>query len=333
MKTEIIAEIAQAHDGSLGILHSFIDALSGSGAAAIKFQMHIAQAESSPLEPFRVHFSYQDASRFDYWKRMELSFEQWREVKSHCESLGFEFLCSPFSVAAVEVLESLNVARYKIGSGEVTNFLLLHHVAQTKKPILLSSGMSSFAELDRAIDFLRPYGNPVSILQCTTKYPTPPSLWGLNVIKELRERYGLPVGYSDHSGTMSAGIAAVALGARILEAHVAFDRRMFGPDAKASLEIDEFVQLVQHIRMLEEALEHPVDKSSASNFAAEKAIFEKALAVRTDLAAGHILKLEDLESKKPSSAGIPSCRFMDAVGRKLARSLKAHEFLTEQDLQ
>ncbi len=139
-----IAEIGQAHEGSLGILHSYIDALSSTGVSAIKFQMHIAEAESSEYEPFRVKFSYEDATRFDYWKRMEFTLEQWKGIKKHCDEVGLEFLCSPFSNLAVDWLEEIGVNRYKIGSGEVNNFLLLEKIAQTKKPIILSSGMSSF---------------------------------------------------------------------------------------------------------------------------------------------------------------------------------------------
>ena len=162
---QIIAEIAQAHDGSLGILHSYIDALAGAGVDVVKFQTHIAAAESSPAEPFRVNFSYEDASRYDYWERMGFSEAQWGEIKAHCDAVGLEFLSSCFSQAAVEMMERVGMARYKIGSGEVTNFLLLEKIAQTGKPIILSSGMSSLEELDAAVDFIRPFGNDLSILQ------------------------------------------------------------------------------------------------------------------------------------------------------------------------
>ena len=129
----IIAEIAQAHDGSLGLLHSYIDALAETGVDAVKFQTHIAAAESSEFEQFRVPFSYVDKTRFDYWKRMEFTAEQWGGIKQHCENRGVEFISSPFSIAAVELLEKLNVKRYKIGSGEVSNTLLLDRIAPNKK--------------------------------------------------------------------------------------------------------------------------------------------------------------------------------------------------------
>ena len=138
----IVAEVAQAHDGSLGVLHSYIDALSKTGVDAVKFQMHIAEVESSVYEKFRVKFSYEDKTRYDYWKRTSFSLDQWQDVKEHCEEVGLEFLCSPFSNVAVDWLEKMDVKRYKIGSGDVNNFLMLAKVAETGKDIILSSGMS-----------------------------------------------------------------------------------------------------------------------------------------------------------------------------------------------
>ena len=153
LQTPIIAEIAQAHDGSLGILHSYIDALAGTGVQIVKFQLHIAEAESSELETFRVPFSYVDKSRKEYWKRMEFNLDQWREIKSHCEEKGMEFLATPFSIAAVDWLEELQVKRYKIGSGDIGNLLLLDRISQTGKPVILSSGMSDWKELQQAVDW------------------------------------------------------------------------------------------------------------------------------------------------------------------------------------
>src|SRR5690606_5003779 len=222
----IIAEIGQAHEGSLGIAKSYIDALAKTGADAIKFQVHIAEAESSEFEPFRIKFSTQDKTRFDYWKRMEFSFEQWQELKAHCEEAGVEFMASPFSNAAVDLLEKLDVKRYKIGSGEVGNFLMLEKIAATGKPVIISSGMSSFDELDRTVEFLKSKNIELSILPCTTAYTTQPQNYGLNVIQELRERDNGPVGYADHSAKIETCIAATALGAQILEFHAVFDRNV-----------------------------------------------------------------------------------------------------------
>ncbi|GHA50389.1 N-acetylneuraminate synthase [Salinimicrobium marinum] len=328
----IIAEIGQAHEGSFGLALSYIDALAETGVDAVKFQVHIADAESSFHEPFRVKFSKQDDSRFEYWKRMEFSPTQWKLIKTRCEEKGVEFLASPFSNVAVDLLEELGVKQYKIGSGEVNNFLLLEKISKTGKPIILSSGMSSFSELDQSVKFLKDKGVTFSVLQCTTAYPTQPENYGLNVIEELKERYGVKIGYSDHSAKIETCIAAAALGAEILEFHAVFDRRSFGPDAKSSLEIDEISQLVKSVRNITSALKHPVDKGDNSSFNELKNIFEKSLAVNKDFPSGHHLNFEDLEAKKPKGFGIPASEFEKVIGKKIAQDLKQWDFLKEEDL-
>lgn len=329
----LIAEIAQAHEGSLGIAHSYIDALAETGVDAVKFQVHIAEAESSSLEQFRVNFSYEDATRFDYWKRMEFTPEQWAGLKKHCTEKGMEFLASPFSVAAVTLLEQLEVKQYKIGSGELSNFLMLERIAQTGKPIILSSGMSDWEELDDTIAFLRPFGNKLSLMQCTTAYPTQPEQWGLQVMAAMKERYNIPVGFSDHSANIYAGLAAAALGASMLEFHVVFHKTMFGPDAKASLTIEETAQLVAGCRQISKALQTPVAKTDAAAFSTLKTMFGKSLCVNKDLPAGHILESADLESKKPGDAGIPAHDYRSCIGKKLVQDLKRWSFLKPEHLQ
>lgn len=323
----IIAEIGQAHDGSLGNVHAYLDALGSSGIDAVKFQTHIAEAESSVHEPFRVKFSKQDKTRYEYWKRMEFTVGQWQGIKNHCDELGIEFMSSPFSNAAVDLLEELNVLRYKIGSGEINNWLMLEKIAKTGKPIILSSGMSSYQELDQTFDFLRSYGNQLSVLQCTTQYPTTPEVWGLNVIEELKERYRVPVGYSDHSGDIYASLAAASLGAEIFEFHVVFDRRQFGPDTKSSITVDEVHKLTTGIRQIQTAIAKPVNKNVNDQFTSLKGIFEKSLAVNKDLPAGHRISFEDLEAKKPKNMGIDAKDFRKVIGKELETSLVKWDFL------
>ena len=328
----IIAEIGQAHEGSLGILHSYIDALAQTGIDAVKFQMHIAEAESSEHEPFRVKFSLEDQSRFDYWKRMGFSLEQWRGIKKHCDEVGLQFICSPFSNLAVDWLEELEVEQYKIGSGEVNNFLILEKIALTGKPLILSSGMSSYGELDKTVEFLNERNVEFSILQCTTSYPTKPEQYGLNVIQELKNRYNVPIGFSDHSAKIETCIAATSLGASILEFHVVFDRAIFGPDSKSSLTISETKELVSAVRNIGTALSNPIDKNNNQNFSSLKQIFEKSLAINKDLPKNHVLTFDDLESKKPKGFGIDALRFQDVIGKTLNKDLKQWDFLNETDL-
>jgi N-acetylneuraminate synthase len=328
----LIAEIGQAHEGSLGILHSYIDAVASTGVNAIKFQLHIAEAESSSYEPFRVKFSYEDKTRYDYWKRMEFTLEQWKEIKTHCDEVGLDFICSPFSNLAVDWLEEIGVKYYKIGSGEVNNLLLLEKIAKTKKPVIISSGMSSFSELDQTVNFLKERKVDFSILQCTTSYPTQPEQYGFNVIQELKERYQVKVGFSDHSAKISTNIAAVALGAEILEFHVVFDRKMFGPDAKSSLTLDEVSQLVEGVNATYKAIQNPIDKNTNEQFSELKSIFEKSLAINKDLPKGHVISFEDLEAKKPKGYGIDALKFQDLIGKKLSTDMKQWDFINESDL-
>ncbi len=328
----LIAELGQAHEGSLGIAHSYIDALAKTGVDAVKFQTHIAEAESSSYEPFRVKFSYEDDTRFDYWRRMEFTKEQWIGLKEHCDEAGVEFISSPFSNAAVELLEEIGVKRYKIGSGEVNNFLLLDRVARTGKQIIVSSGMSSFQELDKTIQFLQKRNANIQILQCTTSYPTSPENWGLNVISELKSRYKLPVGFSDHSGDIYASLFAAAQGAEILEFHAVFDKTMFGPDAPASMTIDQIAQLVKGIRQLDVAAKNEIDKNDNSQYNELKGIFEKSLAVNKKLAKGAKIQIDDLESKKPKGKGIDAANFESILGKELNRDLDKWDFLNDKDL-
>jgi N-acetylneuraminate synthase len=326
----VVAEVAQAHDGSLGTAHAYIDAVAQAGADAVKFQTHIAAAESTPGEPFRVKFSPQDATRYDYWKRLEFSAPEWRALADHAKQAGLLFLSTPFSFEAVDLLDSLGMGAWKVGSGEVTNLPMLERMAATGKPVLISSGMSTWDELDAAVATVRRAGAPAALLQCTTAYPCPAEKIGLNVLDQLRERYACPVGLSDHSGTIYASLAAVALGANLLEVHVVLSRECFGPDVKASITTSELAQLVEGARFIERAMAHPLDKEKMAGEMLElKAMFGKSVVAARDLPKGHKLEPADLALKKPGS-GIPAARLADVVGRCLSRSVAADTLLAEE---
>jgi N-acetylneuraminate synthase len=328
----IIAEVGQAHDGSLGLAHSYIDAFSSAGVDAIKFQTHIALAESSAQEPFRINFSYVDKTRFDYWKRMEFTRSQWLGLKEHCDAVGVEFISTPFSVQAVDLLEDIGVSRYKVSSGDISNLLLLNRLAETKKGIILSSGMSGFFELDMAFKFLRGHACDVSVLQCTSNYPTPPERVGLRAIPEMMDRYKCTVGLSDHSGTIYPSLGAVTLGAGIIEVHGVYDKTMFGPDSASSLTIDELGQLVAGVKFLEKALSNSYDKDTAAVSETMKTIFGKTLAINKPMSAGTAIQLSDLECKKPAGQGIPASDFEKVLGKSLSVDCEAWQFLTWDDV-
>jgi N-acetylneuraminate synthase len=242
------------------------------------------------------------------------------------------FLSSPFSLEAVDLLERVGVPAWKVGAGETTNLPMLERMARTGKPVILSSGMSTWAELDAAVECVRKHDAPVAVLQCTTSYPCPPEKLGLNVIAELRERYSCPIGLSDHSGTIYAGLAAVTLGANILEVHVTFSHECFGPDVIASVTTGELRQLVEGIRFIEKAKANPVDKEAlAAELGALRQTFTKSIVARVDLQPGATLREEDLAIKKPGT-GIPAARLREVIGRRLLAAVKADQLLRESDL-
>src|SRR5436190_2217195 len=329
----VIAEVAQAHDGSLGTAHAYVDAAARTGADAIKFQTHIAAAESTPGEPWRVKFSPQDATRYDYWKRMEFTEEQWHGLKKHADERGLLFLSSPFSIEAVELLERVGVPAWKVASGEVSNVPMFERLLVSRLPMLVSTGMSPLEEIDAVVARAKAHNVPLVVMQCTTAYPCPPEKVGLNMIPFFRERYGCGVGLSDHSATIYAGLAAAALGIDALEVHVTLSREMFGPDVPASLTTGELRQLVDGVRFIEKMKSSPVDKDAmAAETAPLRNLFTKSVTARQDLAAGTLLREEHLTAKKPGT-GIPAARLPELVGRRLRRDVQADELLSEEMLE
>ena len=328
----VMAEVALAHDGSLGFAHAFIDVAAAAGADAVKFQTHLADAESTARERWRVPFSRQDASRYDYWRRTAFTEPEWRGLAEHARERHLHFLSSPFSVEAFELLDRVGVAAWKLASGEVTNVPLIERMARNGRLVILSSGMSTLRELDRAVAICRDAGAAVAVLQATTAYPCAPEDTGLNMIDTLRRRYDCPVGLSDHSGTIYAGLAAAVLGAAIVEVHVTFSRSMFGPDVPASLTPEELGRLVEGVRFVERAMANPVDKDGmAARFSDLRDLFGKSVVARRDLPAGTVLSAADLAIKKPGG-DLPPDRLDSVIGRTLSRALTRDEPVRESDL-
>ncbi len=329
----IVAEIAQAHDGSLGLAHAYIDAVAAAGADAVKFQTHIAAAESTPTEPWRVKFSPQDETRYAYWKRMEFTEPQWHGLREHARQANLQFLSSPFSVEAVELLTRVGVDAWKVASGEVTNGPMFDRMADTELPFWLSTGMSTWEEIDLAVKRIGDRQLPLTVMQCTSAYPCPPKVIGLNLIEQFRLRYGCDVGLSDHSGTIYAGLAAVTLGIQVLEVHVTLSREMFGPDVASSITTEQLRELVQGTRFIENAIANPVDKDSlARELEPLRKLFTKSLVARMDLAAGTVLCNEHVALKKPGN-GLPPSRLGEILGRRLTRSIPADTLIQEEDLE
>jgi N-acetylneuraminate synthase len=322
----VIAEAGMSHDGSLGNAIRMAEVAAECGADAVKYQLHDAQAETTRDAPAPPYFQHE--SRWEYFERTAFSDEQWAALKGACERAGIEFLCSAFSVDALERLDRLGVARHKIPSGEVTNLDLIRAAAATGKPVLLSSGMSSLAELDAAVAAA---GEEVTVLQCTSAYPTPPDRVGLNLIGELRERYGKPVGFSDHSVGPYACYAAVTLGATVIEKHFTLSNHAYGPDASLALEPYELEELVDGIREIEAMLESPVDKNDLAPYGEMKQVFEKSVVSTREIPAGSVIERDMLAAKKPGT-GIPARMMPELIGRKARVDIAADTVLTEDVL-
>jgi len=328
----IVGEVAQAHDGSLGAAHAYIDAVARSAADAVKFQTHIAAAESMPCEPWRIRFSPQDESRYDYWKRMEFTEEQWLGLKHHAEEKNLEFISSPFSIEAARMLKRIGVATWKVASGEANNPQLLEFVIATRLPVILSTGMSKIEEVDAIVARLQAAEVPIAVMQCTSMYPCPPENIGLNMLPYYKRRYKCAVGLSDHSGSIFPSLAAVSIGAEVLEVHVTLSRECFGPDVVASVTTSELTTMVEGVRFIEKMRSHEVVKDEmAEKLKPIRELFTKSIVAKLDLGSGTSLTADCLTVKKPGT-GIPADQLPSIIGRRIRRSVAAGEMLSATDL-
>jgi N,N'-diacetyllegionaminate synthase len=323
----VVAEIGNNHDGSVRQAERLIEAAAEAGADAVKFQTHIADAEMLPSTPTPPHF---DEPRYQFTKRMELSFEDHLRLRTLADQLGLVFFSSPFSVEAVQLLERVDVQLYKIASGEVTNPPLLEAVAATRKPVLLSTGMSGLEDVEHAARTLGDAGSPFLVMQCTSTYPCPPELVNLRAMVAMGERFECLYGLSDHTAGIWTSIAAVALGAAVVEKHFTLSKRLYGPDHHASLEPAELRQLVEGVREVEAALGTGVKERDEAH-GAVRAAFEKSVVTRTAIPAGALIEREMLTTKRPGT-GMPAALLHEVVGRRAVRTLESDHLLEEADL-
>lgn len=331
-KPFIIAEIAQAHDGSLGMAHAYINAVAEAGANAVKFQTHIASEESTLDEPWRIKFSLQDGNRYEYWRRMEFTENQWKGLAAHARDHKLIFLSSPFCYKAFELLKNIGMNAWKVASGEAFNSSLIKAMADTGAPILLSTGMSNFGDINQSVETIRKSGADFALLQCTSRYPVTYEHVGLNLIQEFKSRYLCPAGLSDHSGSIFPALAAMALGADIIEVHVVFDKRLFGPDVLASITVDDLKIVTDARDAFYTMASNPVGKDSISEEMEEtKSLFTKSVALLMPVKAGTKLEKNMLTLKKPGS-GIPESELENLIGRRLKRNLGTNRLLRWEDL-
>lgn len=329
---KVIAELGNTHEGSVGLAKCMIKAATDAGADIVKLQTHIFSAESLASAPNPPYFSGE--SRKNYFERTSFSSEQYLDLIAYSEEIGVELISSPFSVEAFEFLVDLGMNTIKIPSGEVSNHLLLNAVALCEVDVILSSGMSSYDELDEAVEILK--GGQIkslSLLQCTSEYPCPPESVGLEKISEYRKRYKVPVGFSDHTLSESIPAISVYAGAEIVEKHFTLSKLAYGSDAKNSLEPIEFKKMVQYIREAEVLINCSVEKNASSEYLVDmKKIFEKSLVYSKGLSAGHTLTYEDFAAKKPGN-GLSTKDYRELIGRTLVREVNHDELVQLSDVE
>jgi len=334
-KAFIIAEIAQAHDGSLGSAYKFVDAAVDAGANAVKFQVHFADHESDKQNDFfrDKKTNIQDRSRYEYWKRIEFTKKQWIELSNYCQKKNIIFLASSFSDKSFTLLKKIDQYCWKIASGEVNNHFFIKKVAKLNKEILLSSGLSDWNEIDDALRLIKKYHNKITLMHCVSRYPCPPNQIGLNIITEMKEKYpDINIGYSDHSGSLGVIIAAYSLGARVIECHIKLSDYSFGPDSSASILIDDFKKLVNEIRILEVVNNNQKNKNSLDkNQINLRKMFNKSFYAAIDLKKGMVLTSKNTILKKPV-LGIHVSEHNKIIGQKLIKNVKKDKPIYEKDI-
>lgn len=317
------------------------------GVDAVKFQTHIVEDEQVNVEVVSPHFKGSD--RYSWVQRNMRATprdEFWVPLQAYCAQIGIPFFSTPMSRSAARVLHGINVPLWKVGSGDMLDFVLLEYIASTNLPIILSTGMSTLAEVDHAVEYLKKRNAQLAILHCVSKYPCPPEELHLASIQFLRDRYDVPTGFSDHSIGVDSALAAVALGATVIEKHFSFDRALWGSDHKVSMTPDEMARMVVEIREIQtneakkkEYLDMEIVKrgmgKSAKDMNADEAVFRpyfrKTLTAGCEIPAGTKLASDMIYAMRPQIAlhGLPSEAFESVVGKVVNRMVKKYEPLTK----
>lgn len=314
MKTFIIAEAGVNHNGSLELAKKLIDAAVLAGADAVKFQTFKTEDQVSKIAPkaqYQKENTDSEESQFDMIKKLELSYDDFRELQNYCSNKNIVFLSTPFELESVEFLAALNLPYFKIPSGEITNLPYLRKIASYGRKIILSTGMADLKEIEDALAVLK--GCEVSLLHCTTEYPCPYEDVNLKAMQTLKDHFGLKVGYSDHTSGIEVAIAAVAMGAKIIEKHFTLDKKMQGPDHKASLEPQELKQMVNAIRNVEKAMgtgEKTPSKSEIKNIT----IARKSIVAKTKIQKGETFTEKNITTKRPAT-GISPMKWDEIIGQ------------------
>jgi len=328
-KIFVIAEAGVNHNGDIKLAKKLIDVAKSAGVDAVKFQTFKAENVVSKVAQkaeYQKETTGADESQLDMVKNLELTFQDFRELKKYCEEKEILFLSTPFDLESIEFLESLDIPIYKVPSGEVNNLLYLMKIAGTGKPIIMSTGMTDLDEVSSALEVLRDNGaGTITLLHCNTQYPTPFEDANIKAMLTLKERFGIAVGYSDHTLGIEAPVAAVALGATVIEKHFTLDKNMEGPDHKASLDPQELKAMVTAIRNIEVALGDGIKRPSKSEIS-NKEVARKSIVARRNIIKGEIFTENNITVKRPGN-GISPMRWFEIIGEIAKRDFCEDELI------
>lgn len=331
MKTFIIAEAGVNHNGSIELAKKLIDIALEAGADAVKFQTFKTEnvvSGCAPKAEYQQKTTSKDETQFEMIKKLELSFSDFNELKAYCDNKGIIFLSTPFDLDSARFLKEIGLEIFKIPSGEITNYLLLREIGSYRKKVILSTGMADLGEIEDALDVLIESGTKredITVLHCNTEYPTPFEDVNLKAMLTIKYAFKIEVGYSDHTLGIEIPIAAVGLGARVIEKHFTIDRNLPGPDHKASLEPHELKQMVQAIRNIEKALGDGIKKPSKSELK-NLQIARKSIVAKRNIKKGEIFTEENLTIKRPGN-GISPMRWNEIIGRKAKKDFLEGEII------
>ena len=328
-KTLIIAEAGVNHNGSLETAMKLADTAKACGADIVKFQtanLSSLVSKYAGMADYQKENMGREMSQQDMLKKLLLTYEEFELLANHCNEIGIEFLSTPFDIESIYFLERLGCRFWKIPSGEITNLPYLEVIASTQKDIILSTGMSTMQEIEEAIQVLQRKGcGTITLLHCTTEYPAPFEEVNLRAMETLRKAFSCPVGYSDHTKGISVAIAAVAMGATVIEKHVTLDRKMEGPDHKASLEPDELKEMISSIREVEKSLGTGGKEPTLSE-RKNREVARKSIVAKTNIQQGELLTKENLTTKRPGN-GISPMRWYDILGTRASREFEEDELI------
>jgi N,N'-diacetyllegionaminate synthase len=332
MKTLIIAEAGVNHNGDIEIAKKLIDVAAEAGADLVKFQTfsgdRLATSSAKQAE-YQIQNTDIQISQRSMLKKLELDEEEHKVLINHCESAGISFFSTGFDIESVNLLIKLGQKRFKIPSGEITNLPLLRHIGKQGKEVILSTGMSTLDEVGKAIQAIENAGTSresITVLQCTTAYPTPIEDVNLRAMRSIGEKFNVSIGYSDHTAGIETSIAAVALGAKIIEKHFTLDRKLPGPDHKASLEPSELLQMIRAIRNIELSLGDGIKRLMPSE-TENVNIARKSIVASQKILAGELFSSDNLTSKRPGN-GISPMKWDEVLGTKAKKDFSVDEIIS-----